>query len=181
VQGPRGTAGADGDDSYENLILLCPTHHTLVDKAPQSYPADLMLSWKRNHETRVASALSSPSFQTLRELYAFAKRRLAENEHLWKQFGPESTPAANNMLSSSAQYWMLRKLDTVCPNNRRIINAFLSHESMVPEEAWREFVRFKAHAEAFEASAYERGDRDAVPRFPKAFAEALEAGNHESP
>ena len=32
--GPRGRAGG-GDDTYANLILLCPTHHREVDKAPE--------------------------------------------------------------------------------------------------------------------------------------------------
>ena len=30
--GPRGVSDG-GSDTYQNLILLCPTHHTEVDKA----------------------------------------------------------------------------------------------------------------------------------------------------
>jgi hypothetical protein len=31
--GPRGVV-TGGEDTYENLVLLCPTHHTEVDKSP---------------------------------------------------------------------------------------------------------------------------------------------------
>ena len=33
--GPRG-GGVGGDDTYENLVLLCPTHHTLVQQSPRA-------------------------------------------------------------------------------------------------------------------------------------------------
>ena len=34
----RGTPEG-GEDTYDNLILLCPTHHTHIDKAPEgTYP-----------------------------------------------------------------------------------------------------------------------------------------------
>ncbi len=33
-KGRRGVPGG-GSNSYDNLILLCPTHHTEIDKAPE--------------------------------------------------------------------------------------------------------------------------------------------------
>ena len=55
--GPRGTAGNRADaDSYQNLILLCPTHHRLVDKAPDDYSVDELRERKRVHEQAVRSA-----------------------------------------------------------------------------------------------------------------------------
>src|SRR2546427_94615 len=48
--GPRGD-GEGGDDSYDNLILLCPTHHREVDKAPDDeFPVELLREWKAKHE-----------------------------------------------------------------------------------------------------------------------------------
>lgn len=45
------------DDRYDNLILLCPTHHTLVDAAEADYPVDLLRKWKRDWEAKVAHAV----------------------------------------------------------------------------------------------------------------------------
>lgn len=45
------------DDSYENLILLCPNHHTLVDKAEHDHPVSLLRRWKQDWEQEVARRL----------------------------------------------------------------------------------------------------------------------------
>jgi 5-methylcytosine-specific restriction endonuclease McrA len=48
--GPRGKAGGGADD-YANLILLCPTCHTRIDKAPEGeYPEPMLHEWKQEHE-----------------------------------------------------------------------------------------------------------------------------------
>lgn len=55
--GPRGDASYPKEklDSADNRILLCPTHHTIVDKQPEQYPIELLRSWKEVQEkqTRV--------------------------------------------------------------------------------------------------------------------------------
>ncbi|HAS8282362.1 TPA: HNH endonuclease [Vibrio vulnificus] len=51
-KGPRGN-GVKGSDSYDNLILLCPTCHRKIDKCKNpevEYPRELLLSWKRETE-----------------------------------------------------------------------------------------------------------------------------------
>jgi hypothetical protein len=37
----------------DNLMLLCPTHHDLVDDHPDAYPRELLLDYKSRHEARV--------------------------------------------------------------------------------------------------------------------------------
>ena len=37
-------------NSAENLIYLCPNHHTLIDKQPTTYPAEMLISWKLDNE-----------------------------------------------------------------------------------------------------------------------------------
>ena len=78
VDGPRG-GSSGGDDSYSNLILLCPIHHTLVDKAPEKFPATKLLEWKANHEGRIAEALCAPLFHERAQLNQFVFPILAEN------------------------------------------------------------------------------------------------------
>ena len=40
-----------GRNAYENLILLCPTHHlAYVDAAPDAYPLETVRSWKSAQE-----------------------------------------------------------------------------------------------------------------------------------
>jgi hypothetical protein len=56
--GPRGGAGPGGDE-YSNLVLLCPTHHRIVDDRPDEYTVERLLEFKSEHEARVAE-LGSP-------------------------------------------------------------------------------------------------------------------------
>ncbi|KAK42866.1 hypothetical protein BG58_37730 [Caballeronia jiangsuensis] len=75
-RGPRGELLFDGDlNSYENLILLCPTDHTRVDNDPDSYPLRLLRQLKADHERKVEQMLSpSPRRQhDSSGLYALAR------------------------------------------------------------------------------------------------------------
>lgn len=66
--GPRGNANLStkARDAYENLIVLCPTHHTLVDKDPNRFSAEDLRTWKaaaeRGVRDRLAIAVVSVSF-----------------------------------------------------------------------------------------------------------------------
>jgi hypothetical protein len=52
--GPRGKQGltAEERDAPENLILMCGFHHPLVDKQWETYPADVLKTWKAAHEAK---------------------------------------------------------------------------------------------------------------------------------
>ena len=171
--GPRGGTALVGENTYENLILLCPNHHTTVDKAPDDFPAELLLRWKSEHEARIHAALESPVFSERSELYAYARRLVSQNSLIHRQFGPESEGAKENPLSEGAVLWELRKRDTIIPNNGRLVSAFERNSTVVPVQDWEAFEEFREHAFAFEQNSYQRLDTNLVPRFPKRFAEIL--------
>ena len=60
--GPRGDAEAARREvnRYENLILLCPTHHAMVDKQPATHTVDRLMTWKAEHEAWV-EVLTEPA------------------------------------------------------------------------------------------------------------------------
>ena len=53
--GPRGKTGLTENElnSPENLLLLCPTHHRLVDGQHETYPAAKLKQWKKEHEAKL--------------------------------------------------------------------------------------------------------------------------------
>lgn len=56
--GPRsGTLPDKEVDSYKNLILLCPTHHKLIDDQPNEYTVDALRAIKERHEEWVDETL----------------------------------------------------------------------------------------------------------------------------
>ena len=48
-------------DSYENLILLCPNHHTLINKRENEniYSVDVLIKMKIAHENNVLKRLEN--------------------------------------------------------------------------------------------------------------------------
>lgn len=65
--GPRGAEidrDADRND-YENLVLLCGTHHALVDAQPHTYTEGVLHEWKVALEQRV-SELIAEGMRTVR-------------------------------------------------------------------------------------------------------------------
>lgn len=169
--GPRGQAEG-GADSYENLILLCPTHHTEIDKAPEgTFPAELIHQWKAAHEDRVRRSFLSPRQPDKKSLGETIARLLITNKATWTQYGPESGEAKRNPLSNSAQVWELRKLDTVVPNNRKIMGLIQQNQDLFDLADYPVCAAFIEHAEGFERNCYTR--TEGVPRFPPAFEQLV--------
>ena len=56
--GARGNSEQVGDNSYDNLILLCSNCHTLVDREPHNYPVVYLQKIKREQEYSISSRLS---------------------------------------------------------------------------------------------------------------------------
>jgi hypothetical protein len=75
--GPRGDSSYPESKraTYDNLILLCPTHHTQVDKQPNSFTVADLRTWKRNHERlvreRLGVAVSDITFDELEQVCRF--------------------------------------------------------------------------------------------------------------
>ncbi len=57
---PRGISNLTREerDSYYNLILLCPNHHTLIDKNPNDYTVEKLHLFKDQHEYWIEHTLS---------------------------------------------------------------------------------------------------------------------------
>lgn len=46
-------------DSYENLVLLCRTHHKMIDDQCETFTADILRQMKANHEKWVSERLNN--------------------------------------------------------------------------------------------------------------------------
>lgn len=70
-EGPRANPSLSQKDrnNYDNLILLCANHHTEVDGQHNSYSADILRDWKRQHETwideKLQASIAAVSFAEL--------------------------------------------------------------------------------------------------------------------
>jgi hypothetical protein len=169
--GPRGRNGA-GDDTYANLLLLCPTHHREVDKAPEgTFPAEMLHEWKRDHEGRIRNIGSTERFKCFDGLAAAIRMLLAENRVTWETLGPKSEVTQRSPNSNAHRMWELRRADRIVPNNRRIVNMIRANQHLLGPAQVEPFAAFVNHAEAYEENVYERLDE--YPLFPQQFAQAF--------
>lgn len=61
--GPRGNDDSyDLSDNIDNLMLLCPEHHNMIDKYPDKYPTEYLVEMKVEQELKVAKLLDEMYF-----------------------------------------------------------------------------------------------------------------------
>lgn len=168
----RGINGG-GSDKYDNLILLCPTHHTHVDKAPEGkYPAEMLHDWKKQQEELISNAGKSVRFEDFNELRIAVARLITSNKIIFDTFGPLSEIAATDPNSNSYLIWELRRIDRILPNNRKILNLIDANKKLIRDSSVIRLVEeFRMHAESYEKHVYYR--LDSYPLFPTKFAEVF--------
>lgn len=167
----RGGSG-DGEDTYDNLILLCPTHHTHIDKAPEgTYPAELLHKWKNEHESAIRMAGDVRRFTSFDDLRTQISRLLNSNRTVFEAFGPRSEFARDDPASNLFSVWELRRLDRIVPNNRSILRLIDSNTDLVPPEFLPLVEQFRVHVDAYELHVYDK--LDSYPLFPELFAETF--------
>jgi hypothetical protein len=172
-KGRRGVPGG-GSNAYENLILLCPNHHTEIDKAPEgTFSIEILHQWKSAHERRVTASLEVKPYTSRADMFRDIELLLTDNYQLWKTFGPESEEAQRNPMSNAAQFWQLRKVSQIIPNNTKICAMLDGGRSLITIQEYKIASEFKLHAEGFAANAIER--LEGYPRFPEAFRKMVES------
>lgn len=163
--------GTYGPDTYKNLILLCPTCHTEVDKVPEIFTEALLFEWKKSHEESIETALTLKTFEDASDLIAEISYLLSENRSGFDEYGPNSTVAKSVPNSNAHALWEAFRLRTIVPNNRKIVNFIEGNRRLLRPNQFAEFVKFKLHADAYEQHVFT--PREHYPLFPTSFPKSL--------
>ncbi len=168
----RGTPEG-GADTYDNLILLCPTHHTHIDKAPEgTYTVEMLHEWKKNHEAEISSAGKAKKFDNFKQLHFAVARLLTANKAVFDAFGPTSEAAQEDPSSNAFLVWELRRIDKILPNNRKILNIIDVNEELIEDMSIIQAIeKFRVHVESYEKHVYQR--LDSYQLFPSEFSEVF--------
>ncbi len=171
-EGPRGVAEA-GSDSYENLILLCPTCHRKIDKSPEgTYTVDMLHIWKSEHEAWVNNWSEAKTYASAYEMAVEVLKILQENNMYFLEYGPNSKLAKSSPGSTAQAIWAARKLDVLLPNNRKIVRILDTNSDFLVGSLRPAALRFKMHVAGFEDNQYDRIEE--YPLFPETFHTAIE-------
>lgn len=166
-EGPRGSNPLPlaQRDEYNNIILLCPKCHSLIDKNPIQFPEEMLIDWKLKHVQILQQAFVVPVYSDRKILSVEIHKLLRRNHQIYLSYGPNSEHI-DNPLTDAATVWNRYIHSDVLPNNRKIANLLLVNEHLLSSAEKTVLDKFIIHQEAFEFN-HVSGDKTSVaPLFP---------------
>jgi hypothetical protein len=147
--GPRHEERPTGDfdrDSFDNLILLCPTCHTKIDKDPDAYPRNVLLDWKQQHLANLALKQGIKPYNDRDQVKDAVARIMAENRAIWKRYAPVDGSAFEyDPESGISQAWEQRMRSVILPNHYRAQAIIEANLGLATEDEHRIFAEYKEH------------------------------------
>ncbi|WP_159008523.1 HNH endonuclease [Bradyrhizobium sp. S69] len=158
-------------DGYANLILLCPTHHTLIDKPENeaAFTVNSLLNMKLQHNADVENRFKSKIFANKQEVANTIHPLLAQNKAVFKNYGPRSEIARKNPESDAHAAWLSMRLSTIVPNNRRIAELTSKNANLFSADEQNTLAEFEVHASGYEKWVNNETSYEGVVRFPASF------------
>ena len=113
----------DERNSYHNLILLCPNHHTEIDSNPEDWPVDRLFRAKSVHELWVSEKLS----ETVDQFHIAKQASVAyiidvtvkmcrlEKWEFWTSFALSSDPKWDHDFPSDIFEFQLKVMKAIWP------------------------------------------------------------------
>lgn len=169
--GPRHEDRPDGNfdpDAFENLILLCPTCHTKIDKDPSSFPRNILLDWKESHLANLAAKQGIRTYDDRAEVRTAVAGIMAENKIIWDKFAPEhGSDFEYNPESEAAKGWSQRMRSVILPNHYRVQAIIKANLGLATEGERRTFAEYQEHVRGL-SERHVCGVSGRAIRFPEA-------------
>lgn len=117
---PDGDVNTDDKAKYDNLILLCPSCHTEIDKAPEVFTLEIVREWKANHKKRIIEAIGIPKLDKCNEARDYVTQILRTNKVIFDKLNPD-LPYCENPEAEEVVVWKRKMLSQIIPNNQKIL------------------------------------------------------------
>ncbi len=165
--GPRG-AGESGAAlaTFENLILLCPNCHVIVDKAHEEYPQSMLTAWKADHVSRISGIFGAIKYPDRRTARVAIEPFLDENRAIFRQYGPEND-YSQNPESEYADIWKRKVLKKILPNNRKLLLTIDANRHHLRNNERSVVESFRQHVDDLESRHLARPKSIQGSRFPE--------------
>jgi hypothetical protein len=163
-------------DDYTNLILLCPNHHSIIDKKANEgrYSVAVLEAMKKEHEARVIALMEAGKVPDRSSLALQIQALLEENYQVWTTYGPTSDIARKEPNNDAVHaVWTSERLSTIVPNNRKIAKLIGGHRNMFKSEEQAVVSAFLLHARSYERWVSDEITYVAVRRFPTEFGDLI--------
>ncbi|MEG4350448.1 hypothetical protein QUA74_11950 [Microcoleus sp. LAD1_D3] len=158
-------------DGMANLVMLCLECHKVVDELEDKFPVEQMQEWKSSHELEINSLFDYPQIYNERELLEQVNDLLVENKVIFEEYGPFSNKALEGTSGDALTLWRRRCLDTILPNNQRIIGLIEANKKNFPYpwEVYRQMMGYKLHADSFRDNCLLEKKVNDYKLFPREF------------
>jgi hypothetical protein len=165
--GPRALVSLpqEARGEYENLILLCPSCHTLIDKAPDAYPDRVVRDWKLAHRARIMAAFGAVEYESRHAVRHAIEPILAANRSIFETYGPLNDYRFNPE-SDVASQWRRKVVGQVLPNNRRLLAILDANRRHLTDREQMVLERFRQHVDDLEDRHLGGGVSGGGTRFP---------------
>ena len=153
-------------------MLLCPTHHTLIDRKENEevFTAEILHAMKAEHEASVMKRLDHDLGPNKDAIVASILPLLKENRQSWAQYGPLSELAKSQPHNEAAHaVWVSERLSVIVPNNRMIAEQLKAHRNVFEASDQGAISAFLLHARGYELWVEDAIPYAAVKRFPAEF------------
>ena len=118
---------------FNNLILLCANCHTVIDKAPETFPDSVVLKWKRDHEARIAAAFGSVSYETRTEARKAFLALTVRTGAIHQRVGPNNEYKWNPE-ADEADEWRYHVRETIIPTNCSVLSLLDRNRDLLMED-----------------------------------------------
>ena len=178
----HGSNRYDSDQSdkdrhdHTNLILLCPTHHTLIDKPENEsiYTVNQLKKIKKDHEASVAAKLKIEGMGNLNNLKKRIIPYLKDNYSVWMEYGPNSEKARRDPQNAELyQIWLQARIERIVPNNRIILELVKANRMLFDTKDQQIVSEFITHVESYEMWVTSSNTYESVKPFPQTFNELI--------
>lgn len=173
-RGPRANPALTEEErgAFENLVVLCANCHTMVDKAPDAFPDQMMLGWKREHANKLSGLFGAVTYDNREVARRAVEPILAENYAIFERYGPH-IEAARNPESGAAEQWKRKVVTRILPNSRRMLAVLDANRHLLNGDEKVTLEQFRQHIDDLEAFHIE-GSKEDASRFPSGLPKILE-------
>jgi hypothetical protein len=150
--GPRANTRLSEKErgAFDNLILLCPSCHTLIDKAEVDFPPHLLAAWKRDSKAQLAKIFGARPLATRDEVLGAIRPLLRENKAIFDEYNP-NREYKDDPESEMARLWQGNMRSRIIPNSRRILAILDANSSHMTESEETTLELFRQHVHETEA------------------------------
>ena len=151
--------------NFSNLIILCPTCHTKIDKSELEFPDSLVLKWKTTHSQKINSLFNIKQFENRLEARQSILPLLNENKTIFEIYGP-LTDERFNPESEMPKIWKSKIHLSILPNNRKLLSIFDANYDLLKAEELKTVEIFRQHVSDFESKHVNHEEINGL-QFPK--------------